>query len=346
MSKDDFTNQTLMHLILNLILKNNQHYIYQYDAFWCQDGGYNIIELANAGTMHDYFIKYGVDNIINACKQIMSVLSLLKSDQYSFIHADLKAKNIFVNVVNNVPTFKIADYDKSSITWHGYRFYNGTNDYGLAEKLGSGMIKDGWYQLWTVTGVSYQAYTMYSAYGYYLSYDVYTFFLSLLVLDDVWEWFTEWLSIVHPTKYVHDGTSIILDEDSGNELIEIFKLLFKHEELIYLISYLIDYPDIQKKFDSLSTINATIQYLQLHFLYNIDNVYRMFGVDPPEIHHHTNKVEVISSTSGRVCASKCDNGTCITPKYSKMTTSWGVPTKQVYDWDYCTIPSTKTGWFY
>jgi hypothetical protein len=130
-SKDNFTNQTLMHIILNNILKNNPNYLYQFDAFWCNKVGYNITELCNQGDMHEYFEKNGVDSfgLFDSLKQITNALSILKSNEYSFVHADLKARNVFVTKEDNKIIFKIADFDKSSITWKGFRFYNGTYDY-------------------------------------------------------------------------------------------------------------------------------------------------------------------------------------------------------------------------
>jgi len=133
MSKTNFLNQTLLHSILNYILKaNNENYVRQFDAFWCGNVGYNITAMANRGDMHDYFTKNKPSSniVFDALKQLTGVLNILKRDEYSFVHADLKARNVFVNEsATGKVIFKIADFDKSSITWNGFRFYNGTNDW-------------------------------------------------------------------------------------------------------------------------------------------------------------------------------------------------------------------------
>lgn len=63
--------------------------------------------------------------------QLFTALSMLQHPKYAFVHGDLKTKNVFVKQVD--PTedpkgrkyiFKLADYDKSSITFNGIRFYN------------------------------------------------------------------------------------------------------------------------------------------------------------------------------------------------------------------------------
>src|SRR5699024_140896 len=41
---DNFSNQTSLHYILNIILGDNNNYIYQFDAFYCDGYGYNITE--------------------------------------------------------------------------------------------------------------------------------------------------------------------------------------------------------------------------------------------------------------------------------------------------------------
>ena len=66
-----------------------------------------------------------IDNFLSSMiKQILQPLSILHHSQYAFIHGDLKSKNIFVKINNGKYLYKLADYDKSSITFNGIRFYN------------------------------------------------------------------------------------------------------------------------------------------------------------------------------------------------------------------------------
>jgi hypothetical protein len=127
---DNFSNQTCLHLILNTILKDNQNYVYQYDAFYCKKGnqnyGYNIMETANGGNLFNFLNENKINDYVlsDMLKQIFEPISILKKSKYSFNHSDLKPNNVFVKIENNRPIFKIADFDKSSITWNTVRFYN------------------------------------------------------------------------------------------------------------------------------------------------------------------------------------------------------------------------------
>jgi hypothetical protein len=63
-------------------------------------------------------------------RQILTTLSVLQHPRHAFVHGDLKTKNVFVKKAfpndpkNRKFIYKIADYDKSSITYNGVRFYN------------------------------------------------------------------------------------------------------------------------------------------------------------------------------------------------------------------------------
>ena len=61
----------------------------------------------------------------NMMEQIMKPLDILHSSKYAFIHGDMKSKNIFVHKdENDNIIYKLADFDKSSITYNGVRFHN------------------------------------------------------------------------------------------------------------------------------------------------------------------------------------------------------------------------------
>ena len=126
---NNFSNQTCMHLILNEILKDLPNYVYQYDAFYCLHdkkwSGYNIMDVANSGDLSAHIEKIQINGtvLIDLLKQVLTPLSVLKCKRFGFVHADLKCRNVFVSVDDNqTPTYKIADFDKSSIYWKGIRF--------------------------------------------------------------------------------------------------------------------------------------------------------------------------------------------------------------------------------
>ena len=103
---DNFSNQTCLHTILQDIMSGTQfedNIVYQYDAFYCGDNGYNIMAMSN-GDLSMYFDSITnsdsntIENMIrNILDQILGVLCYLKQDKYGFNHSNLKCKNVFVN---------------------------------------------------------------------------------------------------------------------------------------------------------------------------------------------------------------------------------------------------------
>jgi hypothetical protein len=186
---NNFTNQTIQHCILNKILKDSPNYVYQYDAFVCSSGTYNITKFSNEGTLPSFLIR-NKDNIndefiIDMIMQILEPLNILKSNKYSFNHNDLKLMNVFVNQdsSNNI-TYQIADFDKSSITWNGVRFYNNNYDYSLTdsppfppETYNGNLV----YRVSNKFNLFIQVYIMHYYRGIYTNHDIYTLFISFLL---------------------------------------------------------------------------------------------------------------------------------------------------------------------
>lgn len=187
-ASDNFSNQTIMHTILEQILEEHKlnNYIKQYDAMlcyntettfldsswynWLKDNTYyaanmigktlnlssvkidglNFMELAEGGDLHGHLfeiqknrfskirtpsdllndnnkfreLKLFLDEMIT---QLLKPLSILQHSKYAFVHGDLKTKNVFVRKQGDKYIYKLADYDKSSITYNGIRFYNEGN---------------------------------------------------------------------------------------------------------------------------------------------------------------------------------------------------------------------------
>lgn len=193
---DNFTNQTILSMIINNILskKNINNYVHQYDAFLCLDvqntaeinnesssdvtsfmknilsgtkiisnyifesvanklgtstenvklNGVTIMEVANKGDLDGYIRQKettvfrdflhndlseqynDVNDFFNCMmEQILKPLSVLHNAKYAFVHGDMKSKNIFVHETEaGEVIYKLADFDKSSITYNGVRFHN------------------------------------------------------------------------------------------------------------------------------------------------------------------------------------------------------------------------------
>ena len=61
----------------------------------------------------------------NSLIKYIQELKKLKNPYHRFNHSDLKLQNIFYKMEGEELIFKIADLDKSSITFNGIRFTNG-----------------------------------------------------------------------------------------------------------------------------------------------------------------------------------------------------------------------------
>ena len=317
---DNFANQTSMHLILNLILGDNPHYIHQYDAFYCNGLGYNVIEFSNSGDLHAFLEENPVndDVLFGALAHVLTPLSVLKHPMYSFNHSDLKAKNVFVHKTDQGFIFKIADYDKSSITWNGYRFYNWSQNYGTAAPVKIEKDPTGLDVYILSSMINLQLYTMHNPYGIPMSYDIYTFIISLFGVKNVW------------TKYVNGELP---------RLKELMHRLFKGE-LYYIILGKIatDHSAVA----SLGHINTILNGMYLQ--YDLSYVYELVDVQPPPLTIDDSKrVRITVSTDGHLCTDTCDINsavnsyykTCTTNSYSKTSIGLGGTTSTQYNWDYC-----------
>jgi len=314
---DNFSNQTSLHLILNLILGRNQLYIHQYDAFYCDGKGYNVIEYCNEGDLHGFLEENIITDgiLFSLLTHILGALAPLKHPKYNFNHSDLKAKNVFVNKTEQGFIFKIADYDKSSITWNGFRFYNWSQNYGTASPIKIERNEDGKYMYILSSMLPLQLYTMHNPYGIPGTFDIYTLILSLFASKNVWNKYIngelpKFKELVHR---LFEGSSyyVVLGKVAQN-----------HEAVI-----------------SMSHINSILNGVPLQ--YDLTYMYEMLGVTPPPIFtQETQYLKINTSSGNHLCIDSCDiNGdrndrykTCTTNTYSKTGYS-GYSTQ--YNWDYC-----------
>lgn len=196
----DFVNQTVIHLLLNLLLDDNPNFVYQYDAFFCGSNGVNIMDIANQGDMYAYLMTLSSnDDRVNACDacllQLLPIIAYLKKPEIGFTHNDLKLKNIFVHKTpSGEIIYRLADFDKSAINWRNVRFYNNQLNYGAGvyvkyngysvHELRGGIISS-YSRNTDLIGKTMAQYTMYNPHGYYLMYDIYTLVTSMLFFPKI-----------------------------------------------------------------------------------------------------------------------------------------------------------------
>lgn len=316
---DNFANQTSMHYILNLILGESPHYIHQYDAFYCESNGYNVIEYSNGGDLHN-FLEHNVltdDTLFNIIAHVLAPLSVLKNPEYNFNHSDLKAKNVFAHRTAAGTVFKIADYDKSSITWNGYRFYNWTfNLPGTASPIT--LVQDERYDtvVYVLSSrISLQLQTMHNPYSIPMSYDIYTFILSLFGSSNFWN------------LYINDR----LPRFKG-----LMHQLFRGESYYIVMGKI---AQNHKEMVSMSHINTILNGVYLQ--YDLSYVYEMVGLKAPQLVSApivSNRIVV--SSDGHLCTSECRidssrnsfRNSCNTNTYSRT----GLTLQSTsYNWDWC-----------
>jgi len=314
---DNFANQTCQHLILNVILNDNVNYLYQYDAFYCDNIGYNITEFCNKGTLHDVFSEYTItdDIIFYGLSNVLSPLAILKDPKYHFNHSDLKGKNVFATDDGKKIIFKIADFDKSSITWNGIRFFNNSLNYLGGNRIIPQKDSEGDYVYkFNSSQLTTQVNIMHNPYGVPVSYDIYTFIISLFSIETVWN------------AYINERLP---------RLKSLMHKLFKGASYYVIMGRIAqDY----KLVVSMSYINSILNDMDL--LYDLSFVYTLCAIVPPVL--ETNKTEDLTiqiSNNGHICTNTCGINTkysasyktCPTNRYSKQ----GITATSVYDWDYC-----------
>ena len=338
-----FVNQTNIHIALNNILKNNPNYLYQYDAFFCNENksGYNITELANSGDLSDFINKdttiINDSVLLNILQQVFTPLFILKDPLYMFNHSDLKPRNVFVNVQDDGKFIcKLADFDKSSIFWNGIRFYNNIIPSYIKGNFAGKMIleqflnkcpRDYGYSYTLTTSVHLiQLFTMHNHAPSYQSYDFYTFIIGLITEPKV--------------------TDFLLSTNYKSEIFKIIKEMFTDKDIKTLITIMKEYnttwktgsefdkEELLKRVVKLSNIKEMIINNELVFKKNVDFLIDMLDLKIPEqVSKQKPEIVLKKSYKNKLCKDKCKGymtgNYCDTNKYS----SKGL----IYDNDYCTM---------
>jgi serine/threonine protein kinase len=204
-ASDNYTNQVLIHMILNQILQNQPNYLHQHDFYLDQGSGFLVTEYANLGDLSDFIQKITLISerwILDVFRQVCSPLVILKQIKYGFLHSDLKTKNILVHrTPQNEMIYKIADFDKSSIYYEQVRYFNDSYNYTIGYFKSSPFIlhtdhPD--YIYYTLADVDlygrmigFHEYVMSNPNGFFLSFDYYTFFYSFLLEKPILQWMLE-----------------------------------------------------------------------------------------------------------------------------------------------------------
>lgn len=290
---DDFTNQTLLHMILNKYLGENTNYVYQYDGFYCltrnRMDGYNITAFSDSGDLSNFIEKTDLNEnlIADMFIQIMTPLYVLKHPKIGFLHSDLKPKNIFVNKSREGNyEFKLADYDKSSIFYRNIRFFNDQYNLTLNKKvLGLFEINKVPFPLQqSNTNPSYQYYSMsdsnffgkvigfhefimFNPFGFYSSFDIYTLFYSLIIETKMYMWMLANLN--SPLWGIYD---YLFHREEPEEWNKFMKNIYD-----------IFYGKIKSDPDSMKFYWQQFKDNGFKLRYNIDKIYDMLGIDMKSI---------------------------------------------------------------
>ncbi len=323
LANNNFVNQTCLHLILNSLLKDNPNYLHQYDAFVCGNKGYNLTEYANRKTVHEYLEAREVTDALLAdiFRQVLGSLSILKGSSHSFCHADLKAKNIFATSedriweneeeVEEVTRFMLADFDKSSITYSGFRFYNNIGDYRVSNspfRIVTGTDPKFDRYVVSSTVIPLQVYTMHNPFGMYISYDIYTLVLSLFAIPSVWQSFVNY-------QLPHFST--------------LFAQLWTQEQYNTILKYLSkSHQDLSK----MRNISRMLSSINAQLLIDVDFFYTEYNVRPPATDKFLQQIVITESSGGHICIDSCSShgksyNFCHTNPYSSKLGE--------YNWDYC-----------
>jgi hypothetical protein len=309
-----FANQTVMHMILNTILKNHvKNYIHQYDAFYCKRtfpsyggystregySGYNITEFAQGGDLSDYLTKDDVQInstfLYDIMNHVLQPLSILKCKKYGFVHADLKCRNVFVKLTNEkIPIFCLADFDKSSIFWKGIRFHArelgsqhvGTVDYGYQ------VYKDGndsYYKLESKYILNDTIWTMYSPVPIFSTYDIYTYILSILREPKIWNK----LAYVDKNNYNNEFNYFIdnawkplwFDDQYDDVMLKLKQIHGEYQEILKQHTP----EETKEKLHELRSITQISKFMadnNYKLKLNLDKIFTNYSVKPPSFYNN------------------------------------------------------------
>jgi serine/threonine protein kinase len=325
---DNFTNQTVIHILLNLLLDDSPNYIHQHDAFICNGNGVNIMDIANQGDMYGFLQKLPDDKSrLEACEsclsQLLPIIAYLKRPEIGFMHNDLKLKNVFVHQqAGSAPTYTLADFDKSSISWRCVRFYNNSRDYclsgalpyrGLGSTELSGGICSKVVRNTDAIGKATAVYTMFNAEGYYLGYDIYTLVASMLFHPSVYAAYRLGLG-----DFMHRTVDVLCNIEGTTNFMDIIRVYMDTEGR----------KTQGETLQSITAINGILHKNNVRIRNDCDAIVRELGLVPFTPSKSAGafyavtadkSVKPLLSKSGKVCLSdrykEASQTRCKTPSY-------------------------------
>ena len=186
----------------------------QFDAYVCCNStkgwfsgptckGWSITDWADRGTLAEWLAanpQITWKELNQIFRDVFTPLQILKQAPHQFVHGDLKPANVFVQSTRRLPNnkpvsdstavrFLLADFDKSSVTYHGVRFV-GEPTYAKMHRL----LRLDTHVVLSPDGSTYRlsdtflypgavnkilGTSMFSAYPMPLSFDLYTFVVGL-----------------------------------------------------------------------------------------------------------------------------------------------------------------------
>lgn len=232
-----FFNQTYIHMVLDKILRAElgfgRMYVKQLYAVVQVNknapvSGITAMVVSDKSTLHYYL--HGItdpnvmmSNLKTGIPQILEVLLYLKSKRFLFNHNDLKTKNVFVSSSGNGVIWQLADFDKSAISYKGYRFrFNNTR---IANVGGYSAPSDA--STYILNNLTYGpgdkillAQRIMCSPFFWLSYDVYTLIVSILLHPNVLKLLFTQQEYV---KWIVNLVNVMFTERDSNSFLEIMR---------------------------------------------------------------------------------------------------------------------------
>ena len=284
------------------------------------------MDIANQGDMYQYINGLPTDkDRLEACeeciRQLLPVLTYLKKPEIGFMHNDLKLKNVFVHKGDNKKVFyRLADFDKSAISWRCIRFYNNSKDYVSCSVPHRGMdpatLSGGTCSKVTrntdLIGKTVMVSTMFNAEGYYLGYDLYTLVASMLF---------------HPGVY----SAFLTERGFMSSLINAMNIGDRSSQFMSVIRTYMEADDRKthgETLQSITAINGVLHKNSITIRNDCDNIMRELKVAPfkPSLLGESfyavtsdKSIRPILSKTGKICLSTpyVEEGQrrCKTPAY-------------------------------
>ena len=270
---DGFVTQTIVSDLIAYILDPKDMgdlFVRQTSAFIYKNHGYTVLEPIKHGNFTDWIQRPGLthemmdSNIIDCVYDVMSTLSILKRPEYNFVHADLKSNNVGVSedLDGNI-VYQILDFDKSSLTYKGIRWYNKSlltmfippkdfEDTSEWYTLSDAYIKQ-------LNNANIKSTVMYSREAFYMSYDVYILLYSIMRIRPV---------------------SVALFEDKLPGFYNILRSIFTLGDLVQLGRDILEIP--AAKAHSLTAMNYDLGVRRIRLKKDINNLYKIMGLGNPD----------------------------------------------------------------